>query len=284
MPTDDGDPAGAERDLRAALDVAFAGLADEQRTAEAEAAGYRSLAIGLRLGIEQPERARLLLESIEERAGGRAGPGADVGGVDGAVAPDDLAEPGTIEAPPSIPVTSMLLARAARVPPEERANLGPEVIFGWAARLTSGEIVSLGRVVDDMLAAGSPPDIARGFGIAWSDGVRLPREELDALFREFPELEVTVAGVLAGRDLRAIPPAPRPGGVAALFDPWVHRRRPEESQAAAEFEKRGEPAQRGLVAVWNAWVAMRCRQLMPPATFELLVHPWVMVVGALPED
>jgi hypothetical protein len=171
----------------------------------------------------------------------------------------------------------MLLARAAALAPEERANLGPEAIFGWAARLTSGEIVSLGRAVDDMLAAGSPPDIARGFGIAWNAGVRLPREELDALFREFPELEITVAGVLSGRDLRAIPPAPRPTGVAALFDPWVHRTRPEESQAAAEL------AQRGLVAVWNAWVAMRCRHLIPRPTFELLVHPWVTVVGQLPE-
>ena len=100
-------------------------------------------------------------------------------------------------------MSSALLARAAALPSPEREGIGPEAMFGWVARLTPAEILQLGRVVHDMLGAGSPADIGRGFGLAWDAGVRLPRQDLKPMFREFTELEVTVAGVLAGRDLRA---------------------------------------------------------------------------------
>jgi len=56
----------------------------------------------------------------------------------------------------------------------------------------------------EMLASGAPPDLGRAFGITWDAGVRLPRRELDAMFAEFTDLQVTAASVLSGRDLRAI--------------------------------------------------------------------------------
>ncbi len=155
-------------------------------------------------------------------------------------------------------------------------------MFGWAATLTPGEILLLGRLVNEMLAAGSPADIGKGFGLAWSSGVRLPRREVDTLFREFTELELTVAGVLAGRDLRTVEPAPPAQGLGALLGQLVPRSRPGESQAAAAIERSGEPGRLGLIAIWNVWMAMRYRRLIPRSTFELLVHPWVTTVGPLP--
>jgi hypothetical protein len=161
--------------------------------------------------------------------------------------------------------------------------MAPDVVLGWVAGLTPAEIVSLGRVVGDMLAAGSPANLGRGFGLAWDDGVRLPRRERTAMFREFAELQVSVGGVLAGHELRTGEPAPQPGGIGAIFGMLVPRVRPEESQAAAAVAAKGEAGRRGLVALWNVWVAMRYRSSIPRPLFELLVRPWVTVVGALPE-
>ena len=169
------------------------------------------------------------------------------------------------------------------MPWSERAGVGPEVTFGWAARLTPDEILSLGRVVLEMLAAGSPPDIGRGFGIAWDAGVRIPRTSVDAMFREFAELEVTVGSVLAGHDLRADETGVAIGVASApCSTSWLPAVPPGESPAAAALESSGEPGRRGLVALWNVWVAMRYRALIPQPTFELLVRPWVTVVGPLP--
>lgn len=161
--------------------------------------------------------------------------------------------------------------------------MGPEAAFAWVATLMPGEILSLGRVVGDMLAAGSSADIGRGFGLTWDAGVRLPRQERNAMFREFTELEVTVGGVMTGRDLRAGAAAARPRGFGAVLDQLVTRARPEDSLAAAALQGSGEPGRRGLVALWNVWVAMRYRRLIPQATFDLLVRPWVTVVGLLPD-
>ena len=61
------------------------------------------------------------------------------------------------------------------------------------------------------------------------------------------------------------------------------RTRPGESQAAGVIERAGAPGRRGLVALWNVWMAMRYRELIPAPTFELLVQPWVTVIGRLPE-
>jgi hypothetical protein len=281
MPTESGDPARNERALEEAVDEALAAFPDEDRAAAIEAVDYRWLSVGMRLGLERPEQARHLLELIGDVRADRAVPGVAEPGDGSPVGPPATDGPGGSA---TVPVRSSLLARAAALPPSERATIGPEVTFGWAARLTPDEIRSLGRVVHDMLAAGSPPDIGRGFGLAWDAGVRLPRHEVDAMFKEFTELEVTVGGVLAGRDLRlAGQPAPRPRGLGAIFDPWSRRARPGESQAAAALETSGEPGRRGLVALWNVWVAMRFRTLIPRPTFELLVHPWVTVVGPLPE-
>jgi branched-chain amino acid aminotransferase len=186
--------------------------------------------------------------------------------------------------PAVVPTRSSLLARSAALPAAERASLAPEQVFGWAAALTSAEILLLGRVVHEMLRTGSPPEVARGFGIAWDGGARLPRHDQEVMIREFAELEVTVGGVLAGRDLRTLEPAPRRRGLAALLDILPSRTRQSEMQASSVIEMAGEPAQRGLIALWNAWLAVRYRRLIPRATYDLLVRPWVTVVGPLPES
>ena len=241
-----------------------------------EAVDYDWLGIGIRLGLDRPQHARHLLELIEAQE-------APVDGAPSEHSRGGIPATGGAVGPEPVPVNSMILARAAAVASTELANLEPEAKFGWASRLTADDILSLGRVVRDMLAAGSPPDITRGFGLAWDAGVRMPRREVDAMFREFSELEITVGGILAGRDLRASEPAPRPSGLGGLLDVRMFRSHPGESEAAAALKARGEAGQRGLVALWNAWVAMRYRGLIPRPTFELLVHPWVAVVGPLPE-
>jgi hypothetical protein len=285
MPTQGGDDVDDVRALLDAIDEALAELPGEDAEAPQEPVDRRWLGIGLRLGLERPERARQLLGLIGTREAGAdlatpaAAPAGEAGGLSGAGRPLDG---GTLE-PGPIPVCSSLLARAAAMPVTERTRVGPEVTFGWAARLTPLEIRSLGHVVGEMLAAGARPDIGRGFGLAWSDGVRLPREELDAMFREFTELEITVGGVLAGRDLRAGDPAPPRRGLSALLNPLLARRLPGQAEAGAAVESSGEAGRRGLVALWNAWVAMQYRARIPAPTFQLLVTPWVTVVGPLPE-
>jgi hypothetical protein len=280
MPTESGDSGDHARALEGAVDEALAAFPDEDRAAPLDAVDYRWLSVGVRLGLERPEQARSLLELIEDRRADRAALREEDAG-DGPLAGLPATESPGVSAP--VPARSLLLARAAALPLSELASVGPEVTFGWASRLMPSEIPALGHVVRDMLAAGSPPDIGRGFGLAWDAGVRLPRKELRPMFREFAELEVTVATVLAERDLRADQPAPRTQGLGALFGQLVPRTRPGESQAAAALEKSGEPGRLGLIALWNVWVAMRYRTLIPRPTFELLVHPWVTVVGPLPE-
>jgi len=280
MPTEDGDSARHAVAVQTALNEVLAELPDEDRAAALGAEGRRWLSIGMRLGLERPEQARRLLELVAAQEADRAAP------PDGAAGGESLAGVPVSESIGgfvTVPVPSSLLARAAAQSSSERASLGPEVTFGWAARLTPDEIQALGRVVHDMLAAGSPPDIGRGFGLTWDAGVRLPRQELDAMFREFTELELTVGGVLAGRDLRAFQEAPRPSGLGGLLNPLVRPTRQRDSEVSAALERGGELGRRGLVALWNVWVAMRCRDLIPRPTFELLVHPWVTVVGPLPE-
>ena len=227
----------------------------------------------MRLGLERPDDARHLLELIGARGADRS-PVGDADGVDGSPDAEHAGDP------TAVPVRSALLARDAAVPFAERASIGPEAMFGWAAMLTRGEVQLLGRVVHEMLATGAPADVGRGFGLAWDAGVRLPRRELDRLFREFTELEMTVASVLAGRDLRSEPSLGSDRG--GLLGQLIPRGRPGDAQAAAALESSGEPGKLGLVASWNAWMAMRYRGIIPSPTFELLVRPWLTVVGPLP--
>lgn len=289
MATDGGDTAHQPASPDDALGEALAELTD---AAAPEAVDYRWLGIGLRIGLERPERARHLLELIGRRGqGGVAATlpeaGTSPGDVDAAPADGDAAPAGAAVDDSSgalaVPVRSLLLARAAALPSSAREGLGPEVTFGWVARLTAGEILSIGRVVGEMLAAGSPANVGRGFALTWDAGVRVPSSERNALFREFTALEVTVGGILVGRDLRGPGPAREPRGFAALFGQLVPQSPPENAQAAAALEQRGEPARRGLVALWNAWVAMRYRSRIPQPVFDLLVRPWVTVIGALPD-
>jgi hypothetical protein len=182
-----------------------------------------------------------------------------------------------------VPVASLVLARSAALPAPERAAVGPEVVFGWATGLTPGQILALGRAVTQMVAAGATLDVGRAFGIAWDARVRIPRQEREAMLREFADLEISVGSVLMGRDLRAEEPPTPSRGLGALFDQLVVPRNRLESLAGEAINRSGDPGRRGLVALWNAWVAMRYRALIPAPTFELLVRPWVSVVGPLPE-
>jgi hypothetical protein len=55
------------------VDEALAGLPDEDRAAAPEPVDYRWLGVGMRLGLERPERCRLRLGG-RRRAYGRNGP------------------------------------------------------------------------------------------------------------------------------------------------------------------------------------------------------------------
>ena len=268
-PTGTGEAGRQHQALDTALRDAIADLGSAGDDVVPQAADYRWLAVGLQLGLQRPGTARRLLDLI--------------GGPDAVRAPSPGGDPGdATSVGDASPVLSALLARAAALPSSERAGLGPAVTFGWAARLTRGQVLALGHAVEDMLAAGAPADIGRGFGLTWDAGVRLPHGDRDAMFREFTALEITVGGVLAGRDLRAEEAAQRPSGLGGLFDQWVTRARPEDTAAATALEGSGERGRRGLVALWNVWVVMRYRSLIPEATFALLTRPWVTVVGPLP--
>jgi len=278
MEMDGSDAAEGARALEAALADVLPGVSATGGATAPDAEGYRWLGIGVRLGLERPAEALRLLGLIEARDADAvkeppAGPAAE----DAAPVADDVAEDARV----SVPVLSSLLARSAGLPPSEMPALGPEVVFGWASELTSAQVLGVGRVLMDMLAAGAPADAARGFGLAWDGGARIPRHERDSMFSEFTDLEMTVASVLAGRDLRAVTPAPKPrfAALAGMFG----TRNAEQSAAGATLDGAGDPARRGLVALWNTWVAMRYRTLIPARTFELLTRPWVTVVGALPE-
>ena len=187
--------------------------------------------------------------------------------------------------PAAVPVRSSLLARSAALPPV--GSGGPRAggrRSGGPRRLAPGEVLALGRVVGDMLAAGAPPDVGRG--VRHSPGTPAcgcRARKVDLMFREFAELEVTVGGVLTGRDLR--PPGPAAAQASPLdFDGWFNRTSPRDG--AGRRGDRGEQ-RAGAPRAWSrsgtrGW---RCAtgRVIPQSTFELLVRPWVTVVGRLPE-
>jgi hypothetical protein len=247
MPIDAGDPL-PDPSLDAAIDDALAGLPTRIVPQPARRRTSTGTRIGIRLGLEHPDEARQLLEMID------------------AAASTPAVEPPVDST--AVPIRSALLARDAAVPFAERASIGPDARFGWATMLTRGEIQLLGRVVHEMLGTGAPPDIGRGFGLAWDAGVRLPRKELDQLFREFTELEMTVASVLAGRDLRLEPSLGSDrGGLLGQLIPRgrpATRRRPRRSRAAASQEAR--PGRHLERVDGDALPG-----LIPSPTFELLV-------------
>ena len=277
MPPQDDDAADRARALEEALEQALASVHDRGTAPAPDTVDYRWLAIGMRLGLERPGHARHLLELIAAADGA---PGGDPRGGPREALPSTPAMPRPPRTTP--PAASRFLARSAALPVSEMAAVGPDVVFGWAAELTPAQVLRIGAVVSDMLADGAPADVGRGFGLAWDGGVRIPRLERDTLFEDFTQLEITVAEVLTGRDLRSTGAAPKPqgfGAFAQLFSP----RAQGPSAVAAAIEAAGEPGRYGLVALWNAWMAMRYRSAMPASTFELLVRPWVTVVGRLPD-
>jgi hypothetical protein len=266
--------------LAEALAEALAGVDDRGSSPAPDTVDYRWLGIGMRLGLERPDHARHLLELITADARlPAATPEGDVAGrvADHGDAPTEPAAPED-----AAPAASRFLARSAALPATEMAVVGRDVVFGWATELTPEQVLRIGSVVIDMLAKGASADIGRGFGLAWDGGVRIPRSERDRLFEDFTQLEVTVAEILGGRDLRSVAAAPRPQGFGAFAQ--LFGTRPQgPSPVTAAIDAAGEPGRHGLVALWNAWMAMRYRSAMPAATFELLVRPWVTVAGPLPD-
>ncbi len=277
MPPQDDDAADRARALSEALEEALASVHDRGTAPAPDSVDYRWLAIGIRLGLERPGHARHLLELLA--AGDGEVPAATPGEIVGDAATDPGDAPADRDDPPA---ASRFLARSAALPVSQMAAVGPDVVFGWAAELTPAQVLRIGSVVSAMLAEGASADIGRGFGLAWDGGARIPRLERDTLFEDFTQLEITVAEVLTGRDLRSTGAAPKPqgfGAFAQLFSP----RTQGPSEVAAAIEAAGDPGRHGLVALWNAWMAMRYRSAMPASTFELLVRPWVTVVGRLPD-
>ena len=280
---DDGDASERERAIEAALAEALASVHDRGAAPAPGTVDHRSLGIGIRLGLDRPGHARHLLELIgggetdEGEAAAERATGDDQapGGVPGDALP---AVPGEGD----VPAASMFLARSAAFSPEERGNLGPDVVFGWVTELSARQVTRIGGIVTAMLAEGARADIGRGFALAWDDGARIPRPERDTMFEAFTQLEVAVGSVLVGRDLRPDEAAPRQRGLGA-FAQLFGSRSSTPSPAASAIEAAGEPGRRGLVALWNTWVAVRYRALIPEATFELLTRPWVTVVGRLPD-
>jgi hypothetical protein len=279
----EGDAAAREREhgraLETALAEALASVHDRGAAPTPATVDYGWLGIGMRLGLERPGHARHLLALIGGRAaaaGEAAVPPAE------GQAPDEPAAVVAERAEGDVPAVSLFLARSSAFSTAERAELGPEVVFGWATELTAGQVARLGGVVAAMLAEGARPEVGRGFALAWDDGARIPRHERDTMFEDFTQLEVAVASVLVGRDLRAEETGSRPRGFGA-FAQLFGSRSGTASPTAAAIEAAGEAGRRGLVAAWNTWAAMRYRTLIPAPTFELLTRPWVTVVGPLPD-
>jgi hypothetical protein len=295
MPTDgtpepDGSPAPPDD----ALARAIAELRAERAPMSGEPADRYWLRLGIALGLRQPGRAALLLTGLEAGAVApeTARSATDEGETAAALSPTTIGEQTAVEEPAAngtadddrpadpneVPVRSLLLARSAGL----SASAAPATVYGWVAQLSPVEIRRLGHVVSGLLADGASRELERGFGLAWSAGTRLPREDLRGLFGRFAELELAVCGVLGNRDLLSIA---RPGesGVGAVLAVFVRRSNPAIVEATAILEREGETAKRGLIAIWNAWVALRYRDVIAPPLFERLVRPWVTVVGQLPE-
>jgi hypothetical protein len=244
-----------------------------------EKADQHWLAVGLRMGLEQPEEARRLLARIERPWQADEAPVVVPGS-----STDEMAdpEPGAVAAERSMPAASMLLVRSATMSADQQAELGPGVVWGWTSRLTPAEVALMGRVVQQMLDEGAPPNAGRGFGIAWTDGVKLPVAALDRMFKEFVELEYAVASVIAGHEV-ATSSASGQRTLGGMLAGWFGRPDSGSAEAGSIIQGAGRPTQLGLVALWNAWVGVRFRASMPQATFELLVRPWATVIGPLPE-
>lgn len=308
-------PAHAETLARA-----MAELRSERPRATAEPADRYWLRVGLAVGVAQPGRASLLLSALD--VDGRAAPLADAAFVDDepeatpsgagesvaaaaaetrpdgavsaaaepghgpAVAPEAEGNPeednraaGDVAPDAStVPVRSMLLARSAALP----AAADAETRFGWVSQLTPGEIRRIGHRLAELVASGARRDLERGFGLAWTAGANLPREDLRQLFSRFAELELAVAGVLGGRDLLSMPQTPETG-VNALLAVLLPKTSAASAEASSILEREGLPARRGLVAVWNAWVASRYRDRIAPGLFDELVSAWAGVIGPMPE-
>lgn len=266
------EPAGSRDPLADAL----AELRDEHPRVPNEAADRYWLRTGLQLGLQQPDLAQPLLDRLDAAIGvaSTRAPEQDRGPV---------GEPADDAARDEVSVRSLLLVRSATLPTVDKEAFDPEAVFGWAARLTPDEVSSMGRALSDMLAEGLTQDLAKGFAIAWRAGLKLPEGDFNALFHAFTELELTVGGVLAGYDLRTNSRAPKPGLFGGMFGSLLLRSDSRTTEAGAIIAGAGMPGQRGLVAMWNAWAAIRFRGQLPEPLFEQLVRPWVTVVGRLPD-
>lgn len=288
-----------------ALAEATTELRDEQPPAEGEPADRYWLRVGIGLGLRQPGRAKLLLSELEAARAGS--PQADEGAGEGHMAgkqeaaavvtgaashdpagnapsdpvvgesDDEPAASRDEDTEPQVPVRSRILARSAALPKAADAD----TVFGWVLQLTPTEVRRLGQAVGEMLGAGGMRDLDRAFALAWSGSAHLPSDDLKHLFGRFAELELAVCSVLGGRDIRDLGSAPS-SGVDSIFSFFMKRPNPANMEIDVILKREGDAGRRGLIAIWNAWSAIRFRDVVPPALFEQLTRPWVVVVGALP--
>lgn len=229
--------------------------------------------------------AAAMAAGTEPRDRGQPGPADETGPAD-EIGPADEPSPGHAAAPSTVgdvvAPRSRLLVRSALLGRERMEELGPEQIWGWAAGLSRDQIVWMGRVVAAMARDEAVPNIERAFGVAWDQGVHLPWSDRERFIGEFADLGVTIGSDLAGRDLREEDVRPRGRGWRAVLDLRFSRTRPSEERAFSTIEAAGREAGLGVIACWNAWLAVRYRSTLEDALFEQLTRPWRTVVGDLP--
>ena len=137
----------------------------------------------------------------------------------------------------------------ARAGPADRVRRQRDAGRGCVRRHRAGPRPGVGRWRADPEAGAGHP--VRGLHPARDHGGRGPDRARPALHRHR-----TASPRASGPLPSCSAPAPR-----------------DRLQVAAAIEAAGDPGRYGLVALWNAWMAMRYRSAMPAATFELLVRP-----------
>ncbi len=227
---------------------------------------------GLRLGPRDPDATH---RPLRKRGAAEDEPAAPTAGSGTSGGP--AGTPGVVTE------RSRLLAASAGRAAAGHDGRTPAERFAWAAMLTRAEVLAMGAALRAMLAAGAPTDLERGFGVAWRAGLTLPGRTFRQLFAEFAELEITVAGALAGYDLRSRAEPRRAGRLDALLGRLAPGGGSLDAAAGAIVAHGGGGARLGVVAAWNAWAALLYRPVVPADLFDLLTRPWVAIAGPVPD-
>ena len=276
MPSNGGDRQDGMRVVDAALGEALEGLPGEDRDARLDAIDYRWLSVGMRLGLERPERARTLLALIEAQEARGGAPGWRCG-------------------------------RPWR-PASTSARGG--VASPWPPRSSPGRLrfrSQRARAQDPRWPSGGSPGWRRTRSCC-SDGSsercwQRARRQTSVVASSSRGLPACACRAMSSRQWCRSSRSLRSRSAASSPDATCDRARPPRNRKASPLgsatggrgcaprnrrpRKRSSgtatAGRRGLVALWNVWMAMRYRTLIPQPTFDQLVHPWVTVVGPLPD-